>query len=178
MAGYLIQRCRVPSLTAARQRGVALLVSLVLLLALSMLAISAMQGTIMQERMSVNQRDLAQAFNAAETALRAGEAALQANPLNFLGNAALPNPMVWNPEMPVGHDPADPNWGGNVIAVLGVAADPARNPVYHIAEAGVICPEGGESSAACDELYVVTARGLGGQANSATVLQSTIVIRP
>lgn len=161
------------SVPPRRQQGVALLMALVLLLALSMLAVSSMQGTLMQERMSVNQRDLTESFNAAEIALRAGEATLMANPLGFVGAAPLAvNPFMWNPPQ----DTNDPSWVG-ATAVPG-PANVFRNPVFHIAEAGVICPPGGDSSSVCDELYVVTASGVGRQAGTFTVLQSTVVIQP
>ncbi|WP_203143965.1 pilus assembly PilX family protein [Marinobacter mangrovi] len=52
-----------------RQQGVALLMSLVILLVLSLLAISGMQGSIMQERMASAQLDGFMALEVAETAL-------------------------------------------------------------------------------------------------------------
>ncbi|WP_111498179.1 MULTISPECIES: pilus assembly PilX family protein [Marinobacter] len=52
-----------------RQQGVALLLSLVILLVLSLLAISGMQGSVMQERMATAQRDGVMALEVAETAL-------------------------------------------------------------------------------------------------------------
>lgn len=57
-------------LSFGRQRGVALLISLVILLVLSLLAASSMQGSIMQERMSIHSRESALTLEAAETALR------------------------------------------------------------------------------------------------------------
>ncbi|HCW92024.1 MAG TPA: hypothetical protein DHU56_18550 [Marinobacter sp.] len=53
-----------------RQKGVALLMSLVILLVLSLLATSSMQNSIMQERMSTSSREGLMALEAAETALR------------------------------------------------------------------------------------------------------------
>jgi type IV pilus assembly protein PilX len=55
------------------QKGSALIVSLVLLLVLTVLSISAMRGTTMQERMAGNFRETNAAFQAAEAALRVGE---------------------------------------------------------------------------------------------------------
>ncbi len=59
--------------TCRHESGVALLVALVFLLMLSLIGVSAMQGTTMQEKMSGNLRDQHSAFNAAEAALREGE---------------------------------------------------------------------------------------------------------
>lgn len=56
-----------------KQRGVALVVSLVFMLLLTLIGISAMQTTILNGKMAGNARDLNQAFQAAESALRAGE---------------------------------------------------------------------------------------------------------
>lgn len=61
-----------------RQRGAALLIALVLLLVLTILGVTAMQTTTMQERMAGNLRDRAVAFEAAEAALREGEEYLEA----------------------------------------------------------------------------------------------------
>lgn len=56
-----------------KQRGAVLIVSLIFLLILSLIGVSSMQGTSMQELMSGNLRDQYIAFNAAEAALLEGE---------------------------------------------------------------------------------------------------------
>ncbi|RBW48201.1 PilX N-terminal domain-containing pilus assembly protein [Marinobacter sp. F3R11] len=61
---------------ANKQKGAALLLSLVILLVLTLLAVSGMQGSIMQERMSTAQRDGMLALEIAETAMREAEATL------------------------------------------------------------------------------------------------------
>ena len=63
-------------MTGARQRGVALFISLVLLLVLTIIGVSAVQTTSLEERMSRNTRDVALAFQAAESSLRDAEAFL------------------------------------------------------------------------------------------------------
>lgn len=55
---------------ARRQRGVSLVIVLVLLVATSLLGIAVLRSTAMQERMSANMRDRSLAFQAAESALR------------------------------------------------------------------------------------------------------------
>ena len=60
------------------QDGMVLVTSLVILLILTMLALSAVQGTSIQELIARNQRDSNLAFNAAETALVEAEAVLNA----------------------------------------------------------------------------------------------------
>lgn len=56
-----------------RQTGTALVTSLLLLLVLTVIGISAMQVTRVQERMAGNTRDLNLSFQGAEAALRNGE---------------------------------------------------------------------------------------------------------
>jgi len=59
-----------------RHKGAALLLSLVILLVLTLLAVSGMQGSIMQERMATAQRDGVQALEIAEAALAEAESIL------------------------------------------------------------------------------------------------------
>lgn len=60
------------------ERGAALLIALVLLLVLTILGVTAMQTTNLQERMAGNLRARTVAFEAAEAALRDGEEYLEA----------------------------------------------------------------------------------------------------
>jgi type IV pilus assembly protein PilX len=71
-----------------RQKGVALLMSLVILLVLSLLATSSMQNSIMQERMSTSSREGLLALEAAEAALREVEEDLEGlTSLNGFGSS-------------------------------------------------------------------------------------------
>lgn len=63
-----------------KQRGVALIVSLILLVVVTLLGLAGMQNTSLQERMSGNMYDRSIAMQSAEAALRAAEAAISANP--------------------------------------------------------------------------------------------------
>ena len=62
-----------------RQRGVALVVALVLLLVATIVGLAASRGTLLQERMSANSYDRSLAFQRAEAALRAAEFAITTN---------------------------------------------------------------------------------------------------
>lgn len=55
------------------QQGASLVISLIFLLILSLIGVSSMQGTTMQEKMSGNLRDKYSSFNAAEAGLLEGE---------------------------------------------------------------------------------------------------------
>jgi len=72
------------SLTQHTQRGAVLIVALVMLLLLTIMGISSMRSTNMQERMAGNMRDQSQAFQAAETALRKGESTVLATAIPTL----------------------------------------------------------------------------------------------
>lgn len=61
-----------------RQQGAALVIVLILLLAMTWMGVSSMRGTSMSERMSAGIYDRSIAFQAAETALREGEAIIAA----------------------------------------------------------------------------------------------------
>jgi len=68
--------------THQHQTGAALVVSLMLLIVLTLLGLSGMQSTIMQERMSNNVRDKGIAFQAAESAARGAENWVRAQDIN------------------------------------------------------------------------------------------------
>ncbi|MGC8121934.1 PilX N-terminal domain-containing pilus assembly protein [Marinobacter sp. VGCF2001] len=98
-----------------RQQGAALLVSLVILLVLTVLALSSMQGTSTQERMVSAQRDAQIALEGAEAALLAAEAELSGGTLpTFNANEGLYddataaptdllNPQTWETPSGGGH---------------------------------------------------------------------------
>ena len=79
----------------SRQRGIVLAVSLIMLLVLTLLGVTAMQSTIMQERMAGNAREVSMAFQAAEAALRDGENALIALTARPVTCSASPCSTVW-----------------------------------------------------------------------------------
>lgn len=79
-----------------RQKGVSLVVVLILLLVMTLLGLAVLRGTLLEERMSSNLMDRSLAFQAAESALRAGEAVAATAPTapatgcNAAGVCALP----------------------------------------------------------------------------------------
>ncbi len=56
-----------------RQRGVVLVVSLVMLLVVTLIAVSSMQGTVLEEKMAGNTKDRNLAFQTTESAIREAE---------------------------------------------------------------------------------------------------------
>jgi type IV pilus assembly protein PilX len=73
------RRGRSPRSTENNQRGVALIVSLVLLVVATLIGLAGIRGTTLQERMSANMYDRSLAFHRAESALRAAEEAITEN---------------------------------------------------------------------------------------------------
>jgi type IV pilus assembly protein PilX len=85
----------------AGQRGIALVVALILLVVITLVGLAAVRGTIMQQKMTANFYDRQIAFQATEAALRQAEAAILAStaPTAFSdcspagGNVCLANPF-------------------------------------------------------------------------------------
>ncbi|MFK7958395.1 MAG: PilX N-terminal domain-containing pilus assembly protein [Lysobacterales bacterium] len=75
-----------------RQRGVALLMGMMMLLVLTLISVSSMQGSTMQEKMSGNVRETALAFQTAEDIVRQAETRLAEGAITgtFAGIVAIP----------------------------------------------------------------------------------------
>ncbi len=164
------------------QKGVALFISLVLLLILTIIGVSSVQTTTLELRMSRNEHDRLLAFQSAESALRDAEVALEAVPsvaffdgTNGLYQIAdMGNDETWW---------ADATWtGGNsVVAPTDIAdvAGPARYIVEHmgaiVRENNAYQQDGPYTNASADriEMFRITARGIGGTQNSVVMLQTT-----
>ena len=94
-----------------QQKGAVLIIALIFMLILSLIGVSSMQGTTLQETMSGNLRDQYSAFNAAEAALREGErqaridyfndALDEDNPGsgNYAASLAMASAPTWNSEL-------------------------------------------------------------------------------
>lgn len=68
------------------QRGVALVVALLLLVVITLVGLAAVRGTIMQQRMAANHFDRQVAFQSAEAAMRAATALIASNPGDIARN--------------------------------------------------------------------------------------------
>lgn len=64
----------------ASQRGVALVVALILLVVITLVGLAAVRGTIMQQKMAANMYDRQIAFQNAEAAMRAAAASIPTSP--------------------------------------------------------------------------------------------------
>jgi type IV pilus assembly protein PilX len=89
----------------SRQRGVTLVVVLILLMVVTLIALASLRGTLMEERMSSNVLDRSLSFQAAEAALREGESAAEDKPVpapgcakGLCGKPTPANAPVWEDE--------------------------------------------------------------------------------
>ena len=165
----------------AAQKGAALVISLILLLLVSLVGLASMRSTSMQEKMSGAMGAKNQAFQAAETALRAGEAQVkavvapdftQAGWYDYGDGQTLP---AW-PD-----NATDPSAiGGGVITYKG-SIKWKNPPQYYIERLPAVVDQGGHNGSlsvgdgtAMERyvLYKVVARGFGKSTNSVAVVES------
>ncbi len=159
-----------------RQQGAVLIVSLIILMVMTMIGLSSMQSTIVEEKMAGNMRDQSVAFQAAETALRAGEVYLGTPILPVFNNSnGLYQPASGMTELPV-WETIDWSDTSEVITVSHLTiADAMKNPVYIIEQLAEVVDSSGSLEAALPKVsayYRVTARASGTSAVSKVVLQS------
>lgn len=164
-------RTRYPAMPARRERGAILIVSLIILIALTLLALTAMQNSTLSEKMAGNMRQRSLAFNAAEAGLLAGETLLASTPVlpafNDSAGYYQPDTMLWK----------DIDWsdGGAVITAATSLTGVAEQPKFYLEELPAVSGGGSlEAGAAMStQIYRVTARGVGGADTVAVVLQTT-----
>lgn len=167
------QATSIASFSNGAQRGSALIVAMVMLLVLTLLGVTAVRNTTLQERMAGNLRDSNLAFQAAERALREGEKFLRRPTLPpFTGANGL---LAMNDEAGEGAFWSAYDWVGNGRTAANVA-DVAREPRYVIEELPPVPVAGGsERFGPLPDIgfYRVTAQGVGGSADAIAILQTT-----
>ncbi|MCC5810795.1 MAG: hypothetical protein JJU06_10520 [Ectothiorhodospiraceae bacterium] len=143
-----------------RQRGAALIISLMLLLIMTLIGVTAMQTSTLQERMAGNSRDRSLAFQSSEAALREGEDWVMANFAGLDTADRLDNPAAWD--------------GSDFTGSLNVDAAQLAGPaVFHAgpprrARVGVTVPPEWRY------FYPVTSRGEGGRTTTVIILRTTV----
>lgn len=168
-----------------RQSGVVLVVSLMMLVVMTLIGVTAMRGSNLEEKMAGNSRDRQLALQSAEAALRAGERTIEGNELNLSFTTSCSNGLcdcsdsstcvkeVWfDNTLDVWNDNAKHiTYGGTIgtvntqakyiIEFLGRLDNTSTNP------SGVAgCP-------GCPRMYRITSRGTGLTDNSVVMLQVT-----
>lgn len=168
---------------AKQQKGAVLVVSLIMLLIMTLIGLSSMRTTILEEKMAGNYRDRNIAFQAAEAALLDAEADVvcngctRASPISGLDNFDATCTggtcggwvsTVWTDTSKMGNVVTFGTYTG-ATAIAGVATAPN----YLIEGKKCIAP-GWASYKYC---YQITATGYGGSANATSVLQE-VYIKP
>jgi type IV pilus assembly protein PilX len=166
----------------SRQKGSALVVALTILLVLTILGVSAMRGTALQDKMAGNALDSQIAFEAAEFALRDAEKKLEDGTIDDgdfaddggLGayfNAKGLNPAAWQDEN---------NWNNKAVDADTYNGNVAQWPEFIIQKIDTNVtyndtPDTGEGYGLPPlydlKVYEITARGYGVSPNSRVMLQ-------
>jgi type IV pilus assembly protein PilX len=183
--------------THHHQRGTALVTSLLLLLILTVVGVTAMQVTRMQERMAGNTRDLNMAFQGAEAGLRNGEDMIAAeafapapsagvcttSPCKFwdANASAVANPETKNDTWWQGGTPTQYQANLNFTTPTNEMTDLAHDPYFVVEYVTEITDPlsvgSGDGPPSSRFFYQVTAASPGASANATTVLQSTYARR-
>jgi len=127
--------------TIGRQRGAALAISLILLVVVALLGLTAMRGTIMQQKMASNAHDRELAFQSAEAAMRVAAALLPTSPTLIArncqtsGTVCLGNPFT-DPNLPAGSIHDVPVGSAASSSTFDAGALAAMQPQYVIESMG------------------------------------------
>ncbi|OZY83620.1 hypothetical protein CBP51_19645 [Cellvibrio mixtus] len=174
-----------------KQKGIVLLVALIMVLLISVVGLAAIRGSGLQELMAGNMRDHNLAFQAAEAGLRAAETTIRpeleenALPL-FTGGGHFNdlNKANSEPKPPTLWDLDDWKSADNTVTTnMGLTLASGEQPRYVMEKLVVpitiaaAADGSGIDTASMDsfeepEFYRVTSRGTGGTVNANVILQS------
>ena len=161
-----------------RQRGAVLVTSMLLLMVLTIIGVTVMQMSRMQERLAGNSRDVNMAFQAAEGALRNAERFIEVQKTKPIGCSSA-GCQVWLEEAAVGVANADETWweeNGQEFE-LKTMEGLDEPPKVAVEELGYVRTDGGvvmgQETPDGRDFYQITARSTGGSGQTEVVLQST-----
>ena len=158
-----------------KQQGAALVTGLIFMVVLTLLVVAGMRTTILEEKMAGNARDVDIAFQAAEAALREAELSLF-NPLVPLTFAATGSHLkIITPSRPVDFWLSLYNWASGAPYTGAPLAGAATQPSYVVEQTPQVRESGSSRKAGAftdSRIYKITARGIGGSANTQVFLQS------
>ncbi len=176
-----------PRWPAERQRGMALITSMLLLAVLTIMALSMFRSYGLQERIAGNTRDKQRAINAAISAqqyaeywLSSGNAPNSAQCNGFVNSnigQVCTNPQIDFTVLPwsagITYTPFTSNPINNVLNTLSTTGGQGTYyaaPVYYVTDLG---PNAGLPAG---EIYQIDAVGYGGGASTVAVVESTYLI--
>lgn len=169
-----------------RQRGASLLVVLVLLLVMTLLGVLSLRGTLMEERMAGGSLDRSVSFQAAEAALRAGEAQISGYtdpssqfPASGCNSAGLcASPAANDADRWAGIDCQE----GAPWQTVAIADSKAETPRYIIERMGPIpppwnpgCGLGGDPCQMIDSYRITACSGDPANGRAITLLQTNYI---
>ncbi|SMF01310.1 type IV pilus assembly protein PilX [Alteromonadaceae bacterium Bs31] len=167
-----------------QQRGVTLAVTLVLLLVVTVLGVTAIRSAVVEEKMTANLRDKHIAFEAAEAALSDAETWLDVQ-MEYPTPTSAGTNSVWSYSSPGSGDWWNTNslawWNTKAISVTGNSMQHAV-PRYVIEERAFV-QKGENLTIGFGEnkqgkyYYQVTARGHGGSESTRSHLRTTFIKR-
>ena len=168
-----------------RQDGVALFIALVVLLIITVLGISGLQTTTLEERMASSARDRDIAFQAAEAALAQGEAFVQGLGVTGIAQFDANANGLYRPQSGA----TAPDWWESVdwandatlptvgVGVNGVAAQPRYIVEYMTrvlaGDDSLNVSNVGAAVGAPTDIFRITTFGTGGSARANVMLQAT-----
>lgn len=154
-----------------RQRGFALIVSMLILLVLTILVINAVRNTSLNEKMAGNYMDRTRAQQAAEQALRQAEALLVANGDTCVTGCAVSAGTVVASSVNVTAMPSI--WSDTGATTMGLATDQHTSGKFQVAQlADAFLPAG---KAGC-KAYSLIGRGQGFDSRAVVVLQTVAFV--
>lgn len=172
-----------------KQQGITLAVSLIFLLVLTIIGISAMSTSTLQEKMAGNMKDKVLSFQSAESALVSAENWVQAQNTtirsqttpNILSPSTTGEPLWrtagrWSGANSIEHPNTPLDQSSSDLFDLKYLSD---SPRYIIEDLGALPCEskttqcGGYGGTPQRFMYRITARGQGGTANAVSLVQST-----
>lgn len=164
--------------TDRRQHGAVLVTSIILLLIMTLIGLTGMQVTTLEEKMAGNMRDRNLAFQAAESALRAAESVLSQATLPTFYNDGTNGLYTQSSTASILSNLTDSAaWAAanTVTYTDGNLAHIAAAPEYIIQQLPSV--DGGGSSLdgstfSTTDFFQVTARGTGGTTSAVVVVQS------
>lgn len=170
--------------TLRRQSGAVLVISLIILLVMTVIGVTAMRRTTIEEKMAGNLRDRNLAFQAAEAALRDAQ--------TWLADQAVPPEAddtasngIWTMNAPGDVEDPDFDWATdgveygadtNAAAMVGLSAPPRYliELQAYIPDSSSVDPEAAALGKG-QYYYRVTGIGYGGSDTAESVLQATVV---
>lgn len=158
-----------------QQKGSVLILALILLIMLTVMAVTEMSMNTSQTRIASNSADEQVAFHTAEAALNEATTNLLSgiySNASFLSNANglylfnPANPPLWTTV----------NWASSSSVIKSFKGTSNTQAAYIIEQLPSII-QGGQNINLPAQVYRITARGVGASGNSIVVLQSTVQIQ-